>query len=262
MARLRGPVAGWGWGLVAAGLAGWLAIQGPVAWNWLDRQLPVERVEVMGDLEPDRARELGRWLASRIEGGLLTVNLDALRRAAVDRPRIREAWLRRSGLDAVGIRVERHRAVARWRPGSEGQWRLVSERGAVFRPQLRPGEKGLPALVGPRERLTELRRRLEELDRRLGSGLDPTRVAVDRRGSWIAEVNERIRVRFGTDRWSRRLDRLMQVQSGWDLLERRVERIDLRHPDGLAVALATDSDPEGDGAQATEAGGPPSRTRR
>jgi len=262
MARFRASPARWAWGLVAVGLAGWLALQGPMAWNWLDRQLPVERVEVTGDLDPDRARELGRWLASRIEGGLLAVDLDALRRAAVDRARIREARLRRSGLDAVRIRVERHRPMARWRPGGDHPWRLVSERGAVFRPRLRPGEKELPALVGPRERLPELRRRWEELDRRLGSDPEPTRVAVDQRGSWIAEVNERIRIRFGTDRWSRRLDRLMAVQSGWDLLERRVERIDLRHPDGLAVALATDSDRKGEGAPATEAGGPPSRTRR
>ncbi len=262
MARVRDSAAHWVGGLVAVGLAGWLATQGPMAWNWLDRQVPVERVEVTGDLDPDRARELGRWLASRIEGGLLTVDLDALRRAAVERARIRQAWLRRSGLDAVRIRVERHRARARWRPGSERQWRLVNERGAVFRPQLRPEEEELPALVGPRERLAELHRRLEELDRRLGADLDPTRVAVGQRGSWSAQVNERVRVRFGTDHWSQRLERLLQVQSGWDLLERRVERIDLRHPAGMAVALAADSGQEGEGARPMEAGGPPPTTRR
>lgn len=240
----------------------WLASQAPVAWHWLDRQFPVRRIEVAGDLEADQARELGQWLAHRVQGGLLTVDLGGLRRAAKDRPWVREVRLRRSWPDTVSIRVQWHRAEARWRPADSKAWRLVSKRGVVFQPDASHGLGELPALVGARERLDELRQRLQTLRRRLGPGLTPTAIAVDARGGWTTVVNGRVRIRFGRHRWTHRLDRLMRVQKAWDLLEHGVARVDLRHLDGLAVAVWEGPKQGAGGSKQAETGGSLRTARR
>lgn len=251
-----------GGGLVIAAGAGWMVLQAAEIWAWLDHRFPVRRIEVAGEAGPDGARALGRWLGRRVDGGLLTMDLERLRRQAERRPWIREARLRRQWPDALWIRVRVHRAEARWRPGSGSDWRLLSERGAVFGPEWDEVYRDLPALVGPERRIDELLRRWRTLRERLGSDRAPTRLAVDARGGWTAELTGRVRVRFGRDRWQRRLERLVRVQEGWRLLDRRVERIDLRHPDGLAVAVREDPKQGADGSERAETGGSPRTARR
>lgn len=252
----------WGGGLAAAAGAGWLFVQWGQVWAWLDHQFPVRRIEVAGEPGPVGARELGRWVARRVDGGLLTVDLESLRRQAERRPWIREARLRRRWPDSLRIGVRAHRAEARWRPEPGSDWRLLSERGAVFRPGDTEDYRHLPALVGPERRIEGLLGRWRTLRQRLGPDPAPTRLAVDARGGWTAELDGGIRVRFGRDRWQRRLERLVRVQEGWRLLDRRVERIDLRHPDGLAVAVREDPEQGADGSERAETGGAPRTARR
>jgi len=211
---------------------------------WLDRQFPVRTVAVAGDLRHERPQALGRWLGRQVEGGFFTADLQRLRQAVVARPWVRDARLRRRWPGTLVVSVREHRAAARWRPGPDAGWRLVSRQGAVFRPRTAPAAGGLPELQGPRARLADLRARRALLAERLGSGHSVTRVAVDARGDWVAAVDGRVRVHFGRDHWDRRLDRLMRVERGWRLLERQVARVDLRYPDGLAVSL-----PEGGGGE-------------
>jgi cell division protein FtsQ len=225
--------------------------------GWLDDQFPVRSVAVAGELRHEDPRALGRWLAGRIEGGFFTADLEALRQAVADRPWVREASIRRSWPGTLRVTLAEHRASARWRPAPEGAWRLVSREGAVFRPaRAAAAGEGLPALMGPRGRLDDLRRRRAALAARLGDDHRAGLLAVDARGDWRARVDDRVTVRFGRDHWQRRLDRLMRVARGWRLLDRRVARIDLRYPDGLAVALA---EGQGNGDDEPNTGGAPAR---
>lgn len=252
--RLRYLLAGGA--LAAGGVA--LAGQLDTARAWLDRQFPVTGVAVTGDLAREAPEPLARWLAERLDGGFFTADLDRLRRAVAARPWVREARLRRRWPGTVVVAVREHRASARWRDGPGADWALVSDAGAVFRPEALPAGMALPRLQGPRARLAELRARLDELAGRLDGGHRVSRVAVDARGDWTALVDDRVRVHFGRDHWQRRLDRLMAVARGWRLLDRRVARIDLRYPDGLAVALpdGIDGPAEGGSQDGPNTGGP------
>ncbi|MEF8793415.1 cell division protein FtsQ/DivIB [Thiohalorhabdus sp.] len=221
--------------VVAAGVA--VAGQMDALRTWLDRQFPVTGMAVAMELRHEDPDALAHWLAERLRGGFFTADLGRLQGALEERPWVREARLRRRWPGKLVVAITEHRPVARWRPGPRAGWRLVNAQGAVFRPE-DPAVGGLPRLEGPRARLEELRSRLAVLKGRLGQGPRVSGLRVDARGDWTAHLGEGITVRFGRDSWSRRLERLMRVSRGWGLLERTVTRIDLRYPDGIAVAVA------------------------
>lgn len=245
--RLRYLVAA---GLLAAGAVG-AATQLGALGAWIDSRFPVKGVAVPEDLRHEDPEALARWLAGRLEGGFFTADLKGLQRALRQRPWIREARLRRRWPGTLVVGVTEHRPAARWRPGPSADWRLVSAQGALFR----PGEfavKGLPRLEGPRARLGELRDRSAALAQRLGEGHRVAGLKVDARGDWTARLAAGMTVRFGRDNWSRRLDRLVRVDRGWGLLERAVRSVDLRYPDGIAVAVAEGARPKKGARQGQE----------
>jgi len=244
--------------LVAVGVAG--AGQMATMRAWLDRQFPVTGMAVATDLRHEDPQALAHWLAERLQGGFFTADLGRLQRALQKRPWVREARLRRRWPGELVVTVTEHHPVARWRQGSEAGWRLVSEEGAVFRPE-ETAVAGLPRLEGPRARLEELRGRLTELEERLGADHHVSGVRVDARGDWTARLANRVTIRFGRDNWSRRVDRLIRVGRGWGLLERAVTRVDLRYPDGMAVAVAEGSRSRMQQGEQASTGGLPAAAR-
>ncbi len=232
--RLRYVLAGAG--LLALGV--WGAARVDALGTWLDRQLPVRRILVEDALEREEPRTLARWIGQRLRGGILAADLEALRQGLTDRPWVRTARLRRRWPDALEVRVAEHAPAAMWRPATGAQWHLVSRRGVVFKRHRSGDPVDLPRLQGPRSRLGELRRRRAALDQRLGPGHGVTRMAVSSRGAWSGQVDGRVTLRFGRVHWRERIGRLVQVQRKWRLLGPRVKRVDLRYPDGLAVAVS------------------------
>jgi cell division protein FtsQ len=235
----------------------WGLAQQEAATGWLDRQFPVERVAVSGDRAHVAPREVADAVRSRMEGGFFTVDLEALRAAVERHPWVRRARLARQWPDRLEVRLTEHRPLARWQ-GEAGE-HLVSRRGVVFKRATPQGQGGLPRLVGPRPRVPDLLNRLDRLQDRLGPGHPVTRLAVDARGAWTAEVDGRVTIRFGRKHWQGRLARLLRVDRGWGLLDRAVSRVDLRYPDGLAVAVAN---ADGKSTHPEPAGGSPGSAAR
>ncbi|KPV39754.1 hypothetical protein AN478_10060 [Thiohalorhabdus denitrificans] len=200
---------------------------------WLDRQSPVRKVAIGGDLRHTDPEALARWLGDRLQGGFFTVDLRRLKRQLEARPWVRSARIGRQWPDTLRVRVAEHSPRALWSDG--GPWFLVSREGTVFKPRDLDDEAGLPRLAGPRDRLGALLERLATLRARLEDHR-VSRLRVDARGAWSAEVDGRVLLRFGRRNWERRLNRFLRVEREWELLERTVSRIDLRYPDGLAVA--------------------------
>jgi len=245
--------------VVAVGMAAGSQLGSLVA--RLDRQFPVTGVAVAGEPRREDPQVLARWLGREVEGGFFTADLERLQRAVSKRPWVRTARLRRHWPGTLVVAIDEHRAMARWRPAAGEDWRLVSRRGKVFRPKRPPQGRQLPRLQGPRPRLADLRQRMEVLKGRLDGRHSVSALSVDRRGDWTARLDGRVTVHFGRDHWERRLDRLVRVDRDWRLLERKVARVDLRYPDGLAVAVA-DDEGSGDADRAgLETGGRPSAAR-
>jgi len=82
--------------------------------------------------------------AGAIHGGLLRVNLDAVRAAVERLPWVASAQIRRVWPDAIAVRVTAEHPVARW-----GEHGLVDARGHVFSPGNAAGFDRLPVLSGP-----------------------------------------------------------------------------------------------------------------
>ncbi|MFA9461413.1 cell division protein FtsQ/DivIB [Thiohalorhabdus sp. Cl-TMA] len=220
-------------GAVVLAVLGGLWANLDAARKWLDRQAPVRKVAMNGDFRHTDPQALARWMGDRLEGGFFTADLTRLQVRTEERPWIRSVRIRRQWPDTLRVRVEEQQPRALWSHG--GQWRLVNEAGVVFKPLGRGDPGDLPRLAGPRADLDALLERLAVLKERLG-GHRITRVRVDARGAWMAEVDGRVALHFGRRNWKQRLARFLRVEREWRLLERAVSRIDLRYPDGLAVA--------------------------
>ncbi|MFP4560780.1 MAG: cell division protein FtsQ/DivIB [Thiohalorhabdus sp.] len=234
--RRRLPVPRLRYGFLGAGALGgavWLAGMLDDTRDWFDRQTPVRKVAVGGDLRHTDPEALARWLGDRLRGGFFTVDLSRMKEELEARPWVRSARIGRQWPDTLRVRVAEHRPQALWSDG--GPWFLVSREGTVFKPRDLADGSNLPRLSGPRDRLGALLDRLDTLRDPLESHR-VSRLQVDARGAWSAEVDGRILLRFGRRNWERRLDRFLRVEREWSLLDRPVRRIDLRYPDGLAVA--------------------------
>lgn len=223
---------------VVAGLAaaGWGLFQVPALRGAVDGLAPVERLAVRGELRHTDQGHLGEALRKTLEGGFFTADLSALRRRAEAEPWVRRAWVQRHWPATIEVGVVEHRPLAVYR-GPDGPPRLLDRNGGLFKEHAPGDGQGLPMLAGPENRLEALMGRLRRLRERV-AGVGVRVLAVDARGAWTAELEEAVTVRFGREQWGERLRRLARVNGRWGLVRPGVERIDLRYPSGMAVALA------------------------
>ena len=203
----------------------------------LDPQtLPVRSLELTGRFQhiaPEAVRQAVRPYTG---DGLLRLDIDAVRRAVQGLAWVRSASVRRAWPDAVAVRVTEHQAVARWAGGG-----LINGAGERFMPSAADGQ-GLPVFEGPAGTVGELTRRYREMQRALSPlGLSIGRVALDARRSWRLRLEGGVELVLGRDRQYERLLRFVRVY-GQALAERkqRIERVDLRYTNGLAVRWQDD----------------------
>jgi cell division protein FtsQ len=198
-------------------------------------QAPVRAVTLAGDLAHVDARSVHGLLAGRIAGNFFGVNLDEVRRLIAGLPWVRQVEVRREWPDRLVVRIEEHRALARW-PGA----RLVSERGEVFEGTT---DAALPLLAGPPGSEREVTRRylaLRELVAPLG--VEPAQVALTARYAWQVRLSNGLVLELGRDdsrspveeRLARFVAAYPRVVAG---LNRRLDHVDLRYPNGFAIRV-------------------------
>lgn len=242
------PAAGRG-GTTLRALAGVLALAlllAAAAWWLRGTEWPISVVRIDGDMAHTDPPAVERVVTRHTDGaGFFRLDLDALRADLEALPWLRAASLRRVWPDTLQVEVREHVAAARW----NGQ-ALISTAGTVFRPAALPG-LDLPRLAGPEGHGATMLQRLQALDRRLQPlGLAVRGLHQDARRAWRVELDNGVALRLGRGALERRLDRFVAVwpavlarQSG------RIEAVDLRYPNGFAVAWR-----EGAGQPAREGG--------
>lgn len=216
-------------------------------WAVRDVQLPITVVRIDGSMAHTPTESVERVVTRHTSrGGFFRIDLAALKDDLEALPWLRNASLRRVWPDTLDVVVVEHRAAARWNDDA-----LISTRGVVFRPVQLPDEPGLPVLSGPSGHGPDMLRRLAALDGRLGSlQLAVNGLHQDARRSWRIELDNAVVLRLGRGNIDSRLDRFVAVWPA--VLARkadRIEAVDLRYPNGFAVAWH-----EGDGAAAREGG--------
>ena len=213
-------------GLMGLMLAGAAKLRDP-------RTLPIRSVKVEGEFHHLSRERLVEAATPHVHGGFFSVDLNAVEQALEALPWVHSASLRRRWPDTLVVRVNEQVPVARW-----GEYALLNRYGDLFRP---PGEElpsDLPVLSGPRGKQRELIERYLAISERLRPiGLVPSALTQDERRAWHLELVGGVRIDLGRAEQERRLSRLIAVyrqtlSREWET----VRSVDLRYPNGLAVA--------------------------
>jgi len=226
------------WAKMAA-VSAVLLIVGGLAWTGYaltdPSLLPVQTVRVGGELKHLSRGALRTAVAPYAEAGLLRVDVTQVRRALealawVDRAQVRRVWP-----DVLEIGIAEQRPIARW----DGR-ALVNHRGELFRPPEAQWPQGLPQLAGPERNAAAIAARFSELRNLFAPlGLELAALIQDKRRSWKLRLTNGIELMLGRDRTAERLLRFMELYPRV-LAKRadRIERVDLRYTNGLAVGWA------------------------
>ena len=199
---------------------------------------PVQSVRISGEFVRVSKADIERAVEPLLVPGLIRIDVDALRRAALAVPGVREATVRRVWPDRVEIFVIERVAIARWAGGG-----FLEIDGTHFAPADGGGPAdSLPLLAGPEgsQRLVlDLHVALERVLAPLGMPLAATELT--RRGVLYATLRggprlvmrpEAVASSVGT--YANTLARVMAGRL------REVERVDFRYPTGFAVRMRTD----------------------
>lgn len=220
--------------LVAAALALWV-LRHPV---WTVRAITVQGDVVHQNAVTFRA-QLATQMKSSLSGSFLTLDLQQVRQLFEAVPWVRRAVVQRDFPNRLKVTIEEHQAVAWW--GESGSGRLVNTLGEVFEASPDEGDE-LPELAGPEHESTQvwsLFRRLQTEFGRLEMGV--TRLQLNERGSWSAELDSGARIELGRGTPEELLARVQRFTATLSQLSARypgaLQSVDLRYPNGYALRV-------------------------
>lgn len=208
-----------------------------LAWHALvhSPHLTLRQVVVTGDVAGLSADAVREQLAGRLSASFLGADLERARSLVAELPRVRAVDVRRAWPDTLVVRVEEHVPLARW-----SDRLMVSARGELF--EAAP-DAALPQLGGPPGTEREVVRRflaLRELVAPLG--VEPVQLLLSARYAWQLKLSNGMTLELGRDDARQpieaRLERFVAAYPrAGAALNRRIDYVDLRYPNGFAVRV-------------------------
>ena len=211
--------------VVAGGMGGLVML-----YQWLDR--PIAVIAVEGEFQYIRQGELEKLVEPSIEGGIVSLDLGEIAARLEVNPWIKTATVSRQWPDGVLIRVEEEVPIARW--GKQG---FLNSRGQILNVDDNSGLQNLPLLEGAEGEAFMVMRRYRELAGLLSQQqLKIQRMTVDRLSFWTVRLVDGPELVMGSEQLIEKTQRFLQVRNAM-LPEQiaRMERVDLRYDNGLAV---------------------------
>ena len=216
---------------------------------WTVSQLPMFtlrtiRVESIYDMELKHVNilTLRDGALGRIKGNFFTTNLEQVRTSFESVPWVRRATVRREWPDQLIVELEEHEALGTW--GADGK--LLSVKGDVFTANLAEADEDhpLPEFSGPDGSEKEVLARFGELRAWFAPlKLAPEALNLSGRYAWTVKLDNGMSVALGREQdkttLKSRVDRLVGIYP--QLLARlqdKIETIDMRYPNGLALSAA------------------------
>jgi cell division protein FtsQ len=216
---------------------------------WLSQRpmftLHAVRVESMYGLDLQHVNELTvrNGVLGKISGNFFTTDLEQVRTTFEAVPWVRKASVRREWPNQLIVQVEEHEALGTW--GEDGK--LLSVKGDVFTANLAEADEdhALPAFDGPTGSEKEVLTRFAELRGWFAPiRLTPESISLSNRYAWTVRLNNGMSVELGRekdkDTLHGRVQRLVSIypQLVARLQEGRIDTIDMRYPNGLALSSA------------------------
>jgi cell division protein FtsQ len=213
---------------------------------WLVRvpSLPVQQVVFADPLPHTRRQEVEQVLPPSLKGNFFSLNLEAVRGALETLPWVRKVEVRRVWPARLEVKVEEHRAAARW---GEGRGELVDSYGEVFSAMPTAEELlALPLLFGPQGTAPEVLQRYAEFVEGFSKlGEKPVQVFLSPRLAWQLKLANGMLVDIGREQARApvgvRLQRFIEVYP--ETVARQAIRpavVDLRYPNGFAMRVANE----------------------
>ncbi|MGO2133142.1 MAG: cell division protein FtsQ/DivIB [Halomonas sp.] len=209
-------------------------------WSWLDR--PIERVSIRGgDMRHVGADYLRNQLSPLVsDRRWLSVDLDELREQALEIGWLKEVHIRREWPDGLTFELLEQSPVARWNDDQ-----LLNGDGEPF--DFAPAEvpDGLIFLSGPNDSGPEVLAFHGELEKRLKQhGMEVAQLRLEDRGAWRFQLEDGLWIMLGRANQEARLERFEAVwQRRLAELAAHLRYIDLRYPNGVAVAWHGETEP-------------------
>jgi cell division protein FtsQ len=191
----------------------------------------LREVRLHGAISQVTRGQVAEILRGEVRGNLVTLDLGATRAAFEKLPWVRSTVLRRHWPGRLDVMLEEHVALARW-----GDSALVNTHGEIFRATY-DGE--LPAFAGPPESAKEISIQYEYFRSVLALiARTPVRVSVSSRQAWQIGLDGGTVLELGREQVEGRLARFVAVYDRTIArLNRRIDYVDLRYPNGFAVRI-------------------------
>ena len=203
--------------------------------------LPLRHLALQGELaHVTREQAEGAAQAGAV-GTFFSVDLDAVRRAFEVLPWVRKVEVRRLWPDRIEVAIEEHAALARWGGDAKAK-RLVNTYGEVFEGELADAHR-LPQLAGPAGSAEEVSRRYGAFRQALAPlDLEPRQVLLSPRYAWELRLSNGLTLELGRDQLKEPvLERLTRFVAFYaqtlGSLNRRLDYVDLRYPNGFALRV-------------------------
>ena len=232
----------------ASGLMAVTVVASIAAGVWWMSQRPMftlktVRVESLYDLDLKHVSELTvrNSVVGKITGNFFTANLEQVRQTFEAVPWVRRATVRREWPNQLIVDVEEHEPLGTW--GEDG--RLLSVKGEVFTANLAEADDDhpLPGFEGPDGSEKDVLAKFAELRTLFAPvKLVPETLSLSNRYAWTVGLDNGMAVALGREQnkntLKERVARLVAVYP--QLVERlqagNIETIDMRYPNGLALA--------------------------
>ena len=200
---------------------------------------PIGQVNVKGSLSYTDPILVKDRIAEHVETTFFKVDLVGLQQSLEAIPWIAHAEVRRVWPNEVTIHLEEQLPIARW-----GETALLSSRGNTFSPDELSKYEHLPHLSGPNRAQQQVMQQYQLLSQMLRPyDLGVSKLELRERGSWFLTTSNGLELLLGRDQVVDKMRRFIAVyQQTLKLHSDTIARIDLRYPNGLAVAWRETTD--------------------
>ncbi|OBY89371.1 cell division protein FtsQ [Pseudomonas sp. AU11447] len=235
------------WPLVLGVLGGGAYYGAQYVLPYADR--PIAKVSVEGDLSYISQAAVQQRISPYVSASFFTIDLAGMRQELEQMPWIAHAEVRRVWPDQVVIRLDEQLPIARW-----GDEALLNNQGQAFAPREVANYEHLPRLSGPQRAQQQVMQQYQILSQMLRPlGFTIASLDMSSRGAWTLGTAQGVEIMLGRDHAVEQIRRLVTIYDK-ALKEQitKIARIDMRYPNGLAVAWR-DPVPEATVAQTTTA---------
>ena len=194
---------------------------------------PITKVSIEGEFKYLDHQELAELVNSQIQGGFITIDLKAMSHVLHQHPWVADVSVQRQWPTFLKINVIEEVPIARW-----GDDAFLNQLGDKLIIEDNSHLANLPLMTAEFGSSSDVMKQYQRLtDLLLPTGLQLSKLKLDRLGAWQLETSNGIQIVLGRNKVGDKIRRLVVVwESELSNQSAKIKTIDLRYPNGLAVA--------------------------